>query len=330
MAQPVRFGILGAAKIAPKALILPAQQGAEATVVSVAARDHERARRFATEYGIPKVLDSYAAVVADPDVDAIYNPLPMNAHAEWTLAALAQGKHVLCEKPFASNAAEAVQMVQAARERGLFLVEAFHYRYHPLFERVLSLVRSGALGRLRRLEGTFRVAIKDKNDLRHRFDTAGGALMDLGCYPMHWMRQVAGAEPEVLWARAEQGNPNVDVVMEAMLEFPGGLPGHLLTSMADHEPFSNTLTVEGERGRLFVRNPLAPHMDHDLTIDLGGEKTVERIPGNGDTTYRYQLVAFVRALHGDRQLPTMGDDSIANMRAIDAVYRKAGLPLRGT
>ncbi|MEY2935857.1 MAG: hypothetical protein RL033_6606 [Pseudomonadota bacterium] len=329
MSRPLRFGILGAAKIAPGALIQPAKLGTEATVDVVAARDPERARRYAAEHGIPRVARDYAEVVNDPEVDVIYNPLPMNQHAHWTIEALRAGKHVLCEKPFAANAQEAEEMVRVAEETGLLLVEAFHYRYHPLFERVLTIVQSGQLGTIRHMEGVFKVAIKDKDDLRHRYDTAGGATMDLGCYPLHWMRTVAGTEPRVLSARAEQGAPDVDVVMQAELAFPGGITAHMLTSMADHEKFSTSLRVEGQNGTMLVQNPLAPHNGHELRLQLGGEDHVEKVEGHG-STYRYQLIAFADAVRTGKKLPTMGADSVHQMRLIDAVYRAAGLPVRGT
>lgn len=329
MSRPLRFGVLGAAKIAPGALIQPAKLGTEATVDVVAARDPERARRYAAEHGIPRVARDYAEVVNDPELDVIYNPLPMNQHAHWTIAALRAGKHVLCEKPFAANAQEAEQMVRVAEETGLLLVEAFHYRYHPLFERVLGIVQSGQLGTIRHMEGVFKVAIKDKNDLRHRFDTAGGATMDLGCYPLHWMRTVAGTEPRVLSARAEQGAAEVDVVMSAELAFPGGITAHMLTSMADHEKFNTSLRVEGQNGTLLVQNPLAPHHGHELRLQKGGEDKVEKVEGQG-TTYWYQLLAFCDAVRVGKKVPTMGADSIHNMRLIDAVYRAAGLKVRGT
>lgn len=329
MNRPLRFGVLGAAKIAPGALIQPAKLGSEATVDLVAARDPERARRYAAEHGIPRVARDYAEVVHDPEIDVIYNPLPMNQHAHWTIEALRAGKHVLCEKPFAANAMEAEQMVQVAEETGLLLVEAFHYRYHPLFERILTIVQSGVLGPIRHMEGVFKVAIKDKDDLRHRYDTAGGATMDLGCYPLHWMRTVAGTEPRVLSARAEQGAPQVDVVMQAELAFPGGITAHMLTSMADHEKFNTSLRVEGQNGTLIVQNPLAPHNGHELRLQQRGEDHVEKVEGTG-TTYRYQLVAFADAVRTGKKLPTMGADSIHQMRLIDAVYRAAGLKVRGT
>jgi len=329
MSRPLRFGILGAAKIAPGALVQPAKLGSEATVDVVAARDPERARRFAAEQGIPRVARDYEEVIADPEIDVIYNPLPMNLHEHWTIQALRAGKHVLCEKPFAANAAEAERMVRVADETGRVLVEAFHYRYHPLFDRILNIVQSGQLGAIRHMEGVFKVAIKDKTDLRHRYDTAGGATMDLGCYPLHWMRTVAGTEPRVLSARAEQGSVDVDVVMQAELAFPGGITGHMLTSMADHEKYHTSLRVEGQHGTLIVLNPLAPHGSHELRLQQGGEDHVETVEGTG-TTYRYQLVAFVDAVRTGKKLPTMGADSIHNMRLIDAVYRAAGLRVRGT
>lgn len=328
MTHPLRFGILGAAKIAPGALIEPAKLGKEATVDVVAARDPERAARFASEHGIPRVARDYADVIADPELDAIYNPLPMHLHASWTIEALRAGKDVLCEKPFAANALEAERMVAVAKETGRLLVEAFHYRYHPLFQRVLDIVRSGQLGALKHLEGVFKVAITDRNDLRHRFDTAGGATMDLGCYPLHWMRQVAGAEPRVTSARAEQGARHVDVTMSADLAFPGGLTGHMLTSMADHEPFHTHLRVEGENGTLLVTNPLAPHHGHDLELSIDGQTTHETV--EGFSTYRYQLIEFVSAVRTGKPLPTMGDDAINNMKLIDSVYLAAGLPVRGS
>jgi predicted dehydrogenase len=328
MTRPLRFGILGAAKIAPRALVEPARLGAEASVDVVAARDEARARRFADEHGIPRVARDYAEVVADPEIDVIYNPLPMHLHAHWTIEALRAGKDVLCEKPLAANAVEAELMVKVAAETGRVLVEAFHYRYHPLFARVLDIVRSGQLGTLQHMEAAFKVAIKDRTDLRHRYDTAGGATMDLGCYPLHWMRQVANAEPRVLSARADQGAKHVDVTMQAELSFPAGLTGHMVTSMADHETYATSLRIEGSEGTLVVTNPLAPHNGHEIELTANGKTSNERVEGS--TTYRHQLVAFVDAVRTGKKLPTMGDDSINNMRLIDAVYLAAGLPVRGT
>ncbi|HTD50007.1 MAG TPA: Gfo/Idh/MocA family oxidoreductase, partial [Acidimicrobiia bacterium] len=148
----LRIGILGAARIAPSAVIKPARNVDEAAIHAVAARDRTRAQSFASKHGIPKVHDTYAALVADPDLDAIYNPLPNGLHAEWTIAALEAGKHVLCEKPFTANAKEAEDVAAVASRTGLVLMEAFHYRYHPLAQRVLDIVGSGVLGQVRHVE----------------------------------------------------------------------------------------------------------------------------------------------------------------------------------
>jgi predicted dehydrogenase len=327
MTDPLRFGILGAAKIAPLALIEPARLGREAQVVAVAARDEGRARAFAEQHAIPRVSPDYAALIDDPEVDVVYNALPMSLHAHWSIRALRAGKHVLCEKPFAANATQAEQMVAVGEETGLVLAEAFHYRYHPLFDRVLGIVHSGALGTLRRLEAMFKVAIVDRSDLRHRYETAGGATMDLGCYPLHWLRTIAGSEPQVISARAKQGEPNVDIVMQVDLCFPGGIEARMFASMEEHEEYRTTLSIEGDRGQLSIENPLVPHAGHQLRFRVGDEWSSEQVAG--ETTYRHQLVAFCAAVRGERTLPTVGRDSIANMRVIDAVYRAAGLTLRG-
>ncbi|MBN1612474.1 MAG: Gfo/Idh/MocA family oxidoreductase [Polyangiaceae bacterium] len=328
MTQPLRFGVLGAAKIAPAALIRPSQEGNEARVVVVAARDQSRAEQFARQHGIARVAADYAAVVGDPEIDAVYNPLPMNLHAEWTLAALRAGKHVLCEKPFAANAREARDMVETAEAVGLVLAEAFHYRYHPVFERILAIVHRGQLGPLRRVEGRFVVPITDTDDFRHRFETAGGATMDLGCYPLHWLRHVTGERPRVVRAWAREGNPHIDLTMTAELVFPSGVTGSMHASMAPEERFSAALSIEGEAGSLRVDNPLAPHNGHRITLRVGTTETTEQL--DSGTTYRHQLVAFVAAVRSGTRLPTGGADAIENMELIDAVYRAAGMPVRGT
>ena len=195
---PIRIGILGAASIAPMALIRPARRVPDAVVAAVAARDEARAARFADKHGIARVHPSYAALLADPEPDAIYNPLPNSLHCEWTLRALEAGKHVLCEKPLASNAEEAERMAKAATNAGRVLVEAFHWRYHPLADRMREIVTSGELGPIRHVEASFCVPMIRRGDIRYRWDLGGGATMDLGCYAINMVRTLAGAEPEVV------------------------------------------------------------------------------------------------------------------------------------
>jgi predicted dehydrogenase len=324
----LRFGILGAAKIVPNALIKPAAGSERTEVVAIAARDPGRARAFAEEHGIAQVDASYEALICNPDVDAVYNPLPASLHAEWTLKALEQGKHVLCEKPFAANASEAERMVAAAEETGLVLLEAFHYRYHPLAGRILEVVASGVLGDLHRVEAAFCVAIPDPENIRYDLSLGGGATMDLGCYPIHWCRLVAGTEPALLRAEAREGPSGIDVTMTAELRFPEDVHCEVHCSMAADAGFQAFLQVTGSKGALRADNPIAPHLGHRLRVSTDGSERTEQVEGR--TTYDHQLEAFVAAVLAGEKQPTGGHDGIANMRVIDAIYRAAGMQPRGT
>ncbi len=326
--QPLRIGCLGAARIAPPALVRPAREVPDAIFASVAARDPVRARKFAAKHGIPRVHESYDALIADPDLDAIYNPLPNGLHFEWTVKALEAGKHVLCEKPMASNADEATRMAEAADEADRVLVEAFHWRYHPLAARMKEIVESGELGAVRHVEAALCFPMPIPGDIRYRWDLGGGATMDAGCYAINIVRFLAGAEPEVVRAEAKCSSPNVDRRMEAELRFEDGRTGRILCSL-----FSSTLLkiqarVIGDAGELRVFNPVAPHLYHRLRVKTGAGTRAERVAG--DATYTHQLRAFVEHVRGGARMPSDERDAIANMRVIDAVYEKAGLPRRGT
>ncbi|MFZ1890171.1 MAG: Gfo/Idh/MocA family oxidoreductase [Candidatus Binataceae bacterium] len=323
----LRIGLLGAARIAPDALIKPAKIVDGVEVTAIAARDPARAREFANTHGIERVLASYDDLVNDPELDAIYNPLPNSLHCEWTIRALRAGKHVLCEKPLSSNAAEAERMATAADQSGRVLVEAFHYYYHPLAHRVREIVRDGTLGRLSRLEAKFSVPFIPPTDIRHNLSLAGGATMDLGCYPLHMIRHFSGTTPIVKAARATVGVPGIDVAMEAELELPGGATAHMNCSMEPTAPLQVIFEAHGERGSLSVINPLAPHRGHQLTIKTPAGEKQETFPL--EPTFTYQLRAFADAVRGGPAMPTDGHDGIVSMRIIDDVYRKAGLPLRG-
>src|SRR5262245_46916122 len=183
--SPVRLGVLGAARITHQAVVKPARTSADLELVSVAARDRSRADTYAKKHGIPRVFDTYADLLADPDIDAIYNPLPNGLHAEWTIAALEAGKHVLCEKPFTSNATEAEQVAAVADRTGLVVMEAFHYRYHPLAHRMRALVEDGELGTLEHVEAALCFPLPKFSDIRYQYDLGGGATMDVGTYTVH-------------------------------------------------------------------------------------------------------------------------------------------------
>jgi predicted dehydrogenase len=326
-ARPLRIGILGAARIAPMAVVRPARRVPEAQAFAVAARDRARAERFARKHGIPRVHAGYDALLADPEIDAVYNPLPNGLHCEWTLRALAAGKHVLCEKPLASNGDEAQRMAEAAERAGRVLIEAFHWRHHPLAARMREIVRSGELGEIRRVETATCIPLPIPGDIRFRYELAGGALMDIGSYAVNMARWLAEAEPEVVSVETRLLSPSVDRWLSAELRFPGGRTGRITCSLLSSTLLRLENRVVGSRGELRVFNPLAPHFYHRLTVLAEGGRRRERVPG--DATYTHQLRHFVARVRGAPPGPTEARDGVANMRAIDAIYRAAGLPLRG-
>jgi predicted dehydrogenase len=323
---PLRIGTLGAARITPMALIRPAREVPGAEVKAVAARDEARARKFAAKHGIPRVHPSYDALLADPEIDAVYNPLPNGLHCEWTLGALEAGKHVLCEKPLASNAAEAERMADAAEKTGLVLAEAFHWRYHPLASRMRAVLESGVLGRIRRVEASMCIPLPIPGNIRYRLDLAGGATMDTGCYAISLARFLAGAEPEVVSAEAKLSSPGVDRYMRAELHFPEGIVGVVTCSLLSARLVDIHAAVEGERGEMRVLNPVIPHFFHRLKVRTPEGIRTERVPGSA--SYTHQLRAFVKWVRDGVPMPTDDAHGIANMRVIDAVYDKAGLPPR--
>ena len=324
----IRIGILGAAKIAPKAVISPASARTDCDVVAVAARDTQRARDYADEIGIPHVAASYEELLRRDDIDLIYNALPPHRHADLTIAALEAGKAVLCEKPFAMNAGEADRMVQASVRAGRPLIEAFHYRFHPAFQRVLDIVHRGELGAVRRIEAAFDVTIPYRpGELRHTLAVGGGALMDLGCYPLHAVRTLLGGEPTILSATAHCDHPGVDITTSAELAFPGGETASIHTSMAPDTPFDAWIRVEGSDGLLEITNPIHPHRGHSITTTIKGN--AKTFTADGQSTYDHQL-AHVMDVLAERAAPlTGGKDAVGNMAAIDAIYRAAGLSPRG-
>ncbi|MGZ3512262.1 MAG: Gfo/Idh/MocA family protein [Candidatus Binataceae bacterium] len=317
----IRIGILGAAKIAPPVVINTSRDNPEFEVVAVAARDPERARGYAAEHKIPHVAKDYDELVRRDDVDLVYNALPPAGHARWTIAALQAGKHVLCEKPFAMNAAQVRRMNEATAKAKGKLVEAFHYRHHNVMKRAVEIARSGELGKFVRVDADFSVSIPYREgELRWTREQGGGALMDLGCYPTHALRSVTGGEPKVLRASCAMEHA-VDVTTRAELEF-GGVPATLSCSMKS-ERFGATLKLTGEKGTMEIVNYLAPQMGCRFTVVAGGTERKE--PTAGDATYVAQLKELGDVLlRGKAQLITNAD-SLGNMTAIDAIYAAAGV-----
>jgi predicted dehydrogenase len=320
---PVRIGVLGAARITPAALIKPAIGNSEVVVAAVAARDASRAQAFAAKHGIARVHGSYEALIADPDLDAIYNPLPTGLHGRWTRAALAAGKHVLCEKPFTANAAEAREVAELAAKSNRVVMEAFHYRYHPFALRVEEIIGSGELGKLQRVEVDWCFWMPKFSHNRYNYSLAGGALMDLGCYAVDMVRTFGGSTPEVVSAQAKLRSPEVDRAMTAELRFADGHTGRVHCSMWSTDLPRLTAKVVGDRGELRL-NPLMPFQRFSVRSTNG--KRVENFGVR--PTYAYQLEAFSAAVLRGEPVKTTPEEAIENMTIIDAIYRAAGLPLR--
>ena len=219
-------------------------------------------------------------------------------------------------------------MVETANRSPGLLFEAFHYRFHPMFLRVLEIVGSGELGAIQKLSSRFDVAIPySPGELRHTLEVGGGALMDLGCYPVHWLRTVMRSEPGVVSATAVEERAGVDTSMRATLDF-GGIPAEISCSMAEEVPeFTTNMIVEGERGRLTVVNPLSPHSGHELILEYGGETESSTVEGNA--TYWHQLAHVVDVIEGRANPITGGEDAVANMQVIDSIYESAGMRPRG-
>lgn len=329
MRAPLRIGILGAARIADEGIVAPAKTlGHE--LVAVAARDRTRAEAFAAERGIAKVHDTYAGVIADPDVDLVYNALVNSLHARWNIAALQAGKHVLSEKPLTSNAEETRAVRAAARASTGRIVEGLHYLHHPVNLRLRELVTSGALGDIRRVDLVLAIPAPPDTDPRWSRELAGGATMDLGCYVLDAARQLGlwiEAAPEIVNVDAVLWAPGVDASMRVELAYPGGVTGHCVWDM-DARERTMTWSVTGTEGVATSPAFAVPHMDNRLMVTVDG-RTSEEVLGD-QTSYTYQLARLAGALQGGQPFPAGIDGSVANAELIDECYRRAGLSPRAT
>lgn len=327
----LRIGVLGAARITAVALVEPARAAGD-RLVAVAARDPERAAAFAREHGVERAVVSYADVIADDEVDVVYNPLANSLHGPWNLAAAAAGRHVLSEKPFASNAVEARAVRDVARASGVTVLEGFHYVHHPVLRRLQALLDSGELGDLRRVETRFSMPPPPDDDPRWSLELAGGALMDLGCYALHAHRMFApwaGGAPRVESASGEEraGRPGVDERMEARLSFPGGATGTAWCDMAAAR-WCITCRVVGDRGEATAMNLVLPQRDDRIVVTTSAGAREEHLGTR--STYRYQLDALRAHLRDGAPLPIDVDDAVGTAELIDAVYGAAGFAPRPT
>ncbi len=321
----MRINCLGASRIAPRALVEPARANASVVLGLVGARDPERARAFAQAHGFDAAGD-YDAAIADPSADLVYIALPVSEHASWAIRALREGKHVLCEKPFAMNLDEASAVLREAARAERRVFEAFHYRFHPDFERMLSWIAAGRIGSVREMRAEFHVPISARGgaEIRHRPDCGGGAFMDLGCYTLNWVLALMANDPVSVAADAELTPSGVDNRMDATLLFECGARAVLSSSMALDATLKARLRIEGALGVIEYDNPVAPHLGAArLSLKAGAD--AESATVAPVSTYACQLSAIVRAIQTGADLPTEGLSILRQQRVLDAVYRAAGL-----
>lgn len=327
----MRIGVLGASRIAESAIVGPAAELGH-RLVAVAARDRSRAEAFAEKYGVERVLASYQDVIDDAEVDVVYNPLANSLHAPWNLAAIAAGKPVLSEKPFARDESEAARVAEAAEAAGVTVLEGFHYFFHPVTQRAFALAADGTVGTVTHVEVRMAMPTPEDGDPRWSLEMAGGSLMDLGCYGLHVMRSLGGlavpgvqGPPSVLRAQAEQRTPGVDAWCDVEVAFPGGATGLTANSMVSDD-YSFTIRITGTTGDLLVHDFIRPSHDDRLTVRTADGTTVERLGTRA--SYTHQLEAFAAHVEHGAALPFGPADALANMAMVDAAYRAAGMSPR--
>jgi len=306
----MRLGIVSTAKI--NLLVLAgARASTEVDVVAVGSRDSATAEAYAREHGIPRAHGSYDALLADPDVDAVYISLPNSLHHEWTLRALAAGKHVLCEKPYSRRPAEAEEAFDAADAAGLHLMEAFMWRHNPQTRRLVELLPE--IGELRAIRATFAFRLDDETNVRMLPELDGGALMDVGCYCVSGARLLAGAEPERVSAEQVMSRTGVDIQLAGVLRFPGDVTAELTAAMAfDHQG----LEAIGSDGTIVVPDPW--HCHSGVLVVNGTEVRVEP-----EDSYRLELENLAAAIRGEADLLLGRADALGQARTIEALYRSA-------
>jgi predicted dehydrogenase len=321
----IRWGVLSTADIGRKAVIPGLRRGELCEVVAISSRDPSRAAAVAAELGIPKAHGSYEELLADPDIDAIYNPLPNHLHMPWTIRALESGKHVLCEKPIGLNAREAEELLaQSRRHPRLKVMEAFMYRHHPQWQRAHELVRGGAIGRLRTVHSFFSYFKTDADNIRNRKDIGGGGMLDIGCYCISVARFLWNAEPVRALGLVEYDPElGIDRLASGVLAFPDG--SATFTCATQLVPYQR-VQVFGDEGRLEIVRPFNAPPDRDMWLVHERDGETEEIVIAAADQYAIQGDLFARAILDDAPVPTPLEDALANMRVIDAVFESG---LRG-
>lgn len=319
MSRKLRWGILGCAGIAKRAVIPGIRASSSGELAAIASRDHSKAQQTATEFDIPKAYGSYEDLLADETIDAVYIPLPNHLHMEWTIRAAKAGKHVLCEKPLALTAAEAEAMQQACESAGVQLAEAFMYRYNPRNELIKEILRSGEIGEIRGIHSTFTFNnAGDRNNVRYKREWGGGSIYDIGCYPISAARLFLEQDPEAATVHAffSEEHDDVDMMASGLIEFRGGVA--LTFDCAMWAASRNTLEILGAEGRIYM-SPAFGGRDFTITT-RDGSRTVETPEVN---QYALQADRFADSVFGNTPPLFPPSDAVNNMRVIDACLKSA-------
>jgi predicted dehydrogenase len=322
----VRWGILSTANIGMTKVNPAIQKSEYCEIVAIASRDQQAAERAARQLGVAKAYGSYEALLADPEVDAVYNPLPNNLHVPWSIKALKAGKHVLCEKPIAPTSAEAQQLVDAALQHPhLKVMEAFMYRFHPQWQRTRELVRGGRLGELRTIQAGFSYYLTDPNNIRNLVQAGGGTLLDVGCYSISVARFLYDAEPRRTFGIVEYDPAmKTDRLVSAVLDFGSGTAS--FTCGTQLSPYQRVLVL-GTKGQIELEIPFNAPPDQPCRIwygpGFGPGETREEILLPVADQYTLQADAFARAILDDTPVPTPIEDSVANLRVIEAIVESS-------
>jgi predicted dehydrogenase len=325
MSGALRFGVLSTADIGLRK-VLPAMLRADRVeVVAIASRDRARAEAAGAELGVARAHGSYEDLLADPDVDAVYNPLPNHLHAEWTIAAARAGKHVLCEKPLATTVADAERMIAACEDAGVVLMEAFMYRLHPSWEATRDLVSSGRIGELRAVQSWFSYFNDDATNIRNRLDAGGGALFDIGCYCVNLSRMLFDAEPvRIRGSMTRDPAMGVDVLTSGILDFPTGVATFTSTTRAEPD---QRVHVYGTEGRVEIAIPfnIPPDLPTRVSVAAGGDPPIapdiEELVFEPVDPYTVQGERFAAAVLDGTPVPIPTADAVANLRVIEELFR---------
>jgi len=323
----LRWGVLSTARIGRTKVIPGIQRGERSEVVAIASRDAALGLSVADELGIPTAHGSYEALLADPDVEAIYLPLPNHLHKPWAIAAARAGKHVMCEKPLALTARDAEEMIEVCDRQGVRLMEAFMYRLHPSWVAVRELVAAGRIGRLQAVHSWFSFHNDDPANIRNILDAGGGALYDIGCYNVNLSRLLFGGEPTgISAAMTRDPASGVDVLASAILEFGEGVATFTCSIRAEDD---QRVDVYGTLGRISIEIPfnIPPDRSTRVSIAAGGDPPVapdiETLTFEPADPYTVEAEAFAASVLDDAPLPFPSDDAVANLRVIEGIFRAA-------